>query len=106
MYTQKGASIAIIGAGGGRQVQYARKLGYEFKKILAIWYPEAAAENPLGVFVADSIGAAIGSMASFYIPIVLGFTWFFAFASLLFLVKILAIYLFFRQPDRYRQHLE
>ena len=40
---------------------------------------EAAAENPLGVFAADSIGAAIGSMASFFIPIVFGFSWFFAF---------------------------
>ena len=57
---------------------------------------EAAAENPLGVFAADSIGAAIGSMASFFIPIVFGFSWFFAFATAMFWLTAVATYLFFR----------
>jgi hypothetical protein len=57
---------------------------------------EAAAENPLGVFAADSIGAAIGSMASFFIPIVFGFSWFFAFATVMFWATALATFLFFR----------
>jgi spermidine synthase len=57
---------------------------------------EAAAENPLGVFAADSIGAAIGSMASFFIPIVFGFSWFFAFATVMFWATSIATFLFFR----------
>ena len=58
---------------------------------------EAAAGNPLGVFAADSIGAAIGSMASFFIPIVFGFSWFFAFATFMFWATALATFLFFRK---------
>ena len=57
---------------------------------------EAAAGNPLGVFAADSIGAAIGSMASFFIPIVFGFDWFFVFASVIFWATSLVTFLFFR----------
>jgi hypothetical protein len=57
---------------------------------------EAAAENPLGVFAADSIGAAIGSMVSFFIPIVFGFEWFFVFATVLFWATAFATFLFFR----------
>jgi hypothetical protein len=57
---------------------------------------EAAAENPLAVFAADSIGAAIGSMASFFIPIVFGFNWFFVFATLMFWTTALVTFLFFR----------
>jgi spermidine synthase len=57
---------------------------------------EAAAENPLGVFAADSIGAAIGSMASFFIPIVFGLDRFFLFASVMFWLTALATLLFFR----------
>jgi hypothetical protein len=57
---------------------------------------EAAADNPLGVFAGDAIGAAIGSMASFFIPIVFGFTWFFAFATAMFWATAVATYLFFR----------
>ena len=57
---------------------------------------EAAAENPLGVFAADSIGAAIGSMASFFIPIVFGFNWFFVFATVIFWGTALVTFLFFR----------
>ncbi|MGD2112215.1 MAG: hypothetical protein PVI50_02430 [Gammaproteobacteria bacterium] len=60
---------------------------------------EAAAENPLGVFAADSIGAAIGSMASFFIPIVFGFSWFFTFATVMFWATSLATFLFFRNRD-------
>ncbi|TNF91331.1 MAG: hypothetical protein EP297_16120, partial [Gammaproteobacteria bacterium] len=57
---------------------------------------EAAAKNPLGVFAADSIGAAIGSMVSFFIPIVFGFTWFFSIATVIFWITAFATYLFFR----------
>jgi hypothetical protein len=57
---------------------------------------EAAADNPLGVFAADSIGAAIGSMVSFFIPIVFGFEWFFAFATVIFWATAIVTYLFFR----------
>ena len=57
---------------------------------------EAAAENPLGVFAGDAIGAAIGSMASFFIPIVFGFGWFFVFATAMFWVTAAATYVFFR----------
>jgi hypothetical protein len=60
---------------------------------------EAAAENPLGVFAADSIGAAIGSMASFFIPIVFGFSWFFAFATVMFWATAMATFLFFRNQN-------
>jgi hypothetical protein len=58
---------------------------------------EAAAENPLTVFAADSIGAAIGSLASFFIPIVFGFDWFFTAATLMFWATALATFLFFRR---------
>lgn len=57
---------------------------------------EAAARNPLGVFAADSIGAAIGSMASFFIPIVFGFDWFFVFATVIFWATAFATFVFFR----------
>jgi hypothetical protein len=67
---------------------------------------EAAAENPLAVFAADSIGAAIGSLASFFIPIVFGFEWFFVTATILFWATAFATYLFFRRlpafPHRQR----
>ncbi len=59
---------------------------------------EAAADNPLGVFAADSIGAAIGSLVSFFIPIVFGFDWFFVFATVIFWATAIATYLFFRNP--------
>ena len=62
---------------------------------------EAAADNPLGVFAADSIGAAIGSMVSFFVPIVLGFEWFFVIATLVFWLTAVAIYRFF-STDRVR----
>jgi spermidine synthase len=60
---------------------------------------EAAADRPLGVFAADSIGAAIGSMASFFIPIVFGFNWFFVFATAMFWATALVTYLFFRNLE-------
>ena len=60
---------------------------------------EAAADNPLGVFAADSIGAAIGSMTSFFIPIVLGFNWFFVIATVMFWVTVVTMYAFFRKQD-------
>jgi hypothetical protein len=58
---------------------------------------EIAAENPLAVFAADSIGAAIGSLASFFIPIVFGFDWFFAAATAMFWATAFATFLFFRR---------
>jgi spermidine synthase len=61
---------------------------------------EAAADNPLGVFAADSIGAALGSMISFFIPIVFGFEWFFVVATLAFWLTAIAVYRFFRQGRR------
>jgi hypothetical protein len=67
---------------------------------------EAAADNPLGVFAGDAIGAAIGSMASFFIPIVFGFTWFFAFATVMFWATAVATYLFFRTLAVPQWHLE
>ncbi len=60
---------------------------------------EAAAENPLGVFAADSIGAAVGSMASFFIPIVFGFNWFFVFATVMFWATAFVTFLFFRNLE-------
>ena len=60
---------------------------------------EAAAEKPLGVFAADAIGAAIGSMASFFIPIVFGFNWFFVFATVMFWATALVTFLFFLNLD-------
>lgn len=57
---------------------------------------EAAAQNPLAVFAADAVGAAAGSMASFFIPIVLGFDAFFLFAGAVFWATALATFLFFR----------
>jgi hypothetical protein len=60
---------------------------------------EMAAENPLSVFAADSIGAAVGSMASFFIPIVFGFSWFFVFATAMFWATALVTFLFFRNLD-------
>jgi hypothetical protein len=60
---------------------------------------EAAAENPLGVFAADSIGAAAGSLASFFIPIVFGFSWFFVFATIMFWATAMATFLFFRNLE-------
>jgi len=47
------------------------------------------------VFAADSIGAAIGSLTSFFIPIVFGFDWFFTAATLIFWTTALATFLFF-----------
>ena len=57
---------------------------------------EAASDNPLAVFAADSIGAAIGSLASFFIPIVFGFNLFCAFATVMFWATAIATYMFFR----------
>ena len=60
---------------------------------------EAAARNPLGVFAADSVGAAFGSMASFFIPIVFGFDWFFLFATVIFWGTALIVFQFFRNLE-------
>lgn len=63
---------------------------------------DAAAQNPLGVFAADATGAAVGSLLSFFVPIVFGFDVFFLFATVLFWLTALCTYLFFRslpEPD-------
>ena len=60
---------------------------------------ETASENPLAVFAADSIGAAIGSLASFFIPIVFGFNWFFVFATVMFWATAMVTYTFFRNLE-------
>jgi hypothetical protein len=57
---------------------------------------EAAADNPLGVFAADAVGAALGAMAAFFVPIVFGFDVFFAFATVTFWVTAFLVYRFFR----------
>ena len=44
-----GGRIAIIGAGGGRQVQYARKSGHDFEKIMAIEIEPAVIEAVEGI---------------------------------------------------------
>ena len=57
---------------------------------------EAAAKKPLGVFAMDAVGAAWGSVTSFFLPIAFGFHVFFPFASLIFLATAVATYFFFR----------
>jgi hypothetical protein len=61
---------------------------------------EEAAHNPLAVFAMDALGAALGSMAAFFVPIVFGFHVFFAFGALLFFATCAATGLFFRQRAR------
>ena len=58
---------------------------------------DAAARNPLGVFAADAIGAAAGSLMSFFVPIVFGFDLFFMFATGLFWLTAVCTWLFFRK---------
>jgi hypothetical protein len=61
---------------------------------------EAAAHNPLTVFAMDAVGAALGSLTAFFIPIALGFSYFFPTTCALFMVTDLATYLFFRKARR------
>ena len=57
---------------------------------------EAAAKKPLVVFAADAIGAALGLLISFFVPIVFGFSWFFVAATTVFLITLIATYRFFK----------
>jgi len=51
------------------------------------------------VFAADAIGAAIGLLISFFVPIVFGFSWFFVAATTVFLITLIATYRFFRNLE-------
>jgi hypothetical protein len=57
---------------------------------------ELSARNPLGVFAMDAVGAALGSMASFFIPIAFGFSVFFPVAAAVFLLTCIATWRFTR----------
>ena len=57
---------------------------------------DLAARNPLGVFAMDAIGAALGSLAAFFLPIAFGFQVFFAVSAGVFLATVLACGLFLR----------
>ena len=60
---------------------------------------EAAAKKPLVVFAADAIGAALGLLISFFVPIVFGFSWFFVAATTVFLITLIATYRFFQDLE-------
>jgi hypothetical protein len=57
---------------------------------------DLAARNPLAVFAMDAVGAAVGSMASFFIPIAFGFSVFFPVAAAVFLATCVATWRFTR----------
>ena len=57
---------------------------------------ELAARNPIIVFAMDAIGAAIGSMLSFFIPIAFGFSTYFPIAASVFFLTALCTWLFYR----------
>lgn len=57
---------------------------------------DVAARNPVGVFAADAIGAAAGSITAFFLPIVFGFSTFYLIAGVLFLITGLATHGFLR----------
>ncbi len=84
---------ARIGAGGTLAlfVPVAFVTGSFFPGIF-----ELAAKNPLGVFALDAVGAAFGSLASFFLPIAFGFRAFFICAALVFVATIAAYALFVR----------
>ena len=56
---------------------------------------DAAAENPLGVFAADAVGAAAGSISAFFLPIAFGFSALYGLAVTLFVVTALGCHWFF-----------
>ncbi|HVR75372.1 MAG TPA: hypothetical protein VMT52_13635 [Planctomycetota bacterium] len=57
---------------------------------------ELASRNPLAVFAMDAVGAALGSMIAFFIPIAFGFSVFFPVATALFLATSLLTWRFCR----------
>jgi len=61
---------------------------------------EQAAHNPLAVFAMDAVGAGLGSMTAFFLPIAFGFDTFFPVAAGVFVLTSICTYLFFRQSGR------
>jgi hypothetical protein len=59
---------------------------------------ELSSHNPLAVFAMDAVGAALGSMAAFFLPIAFGFDVFFPVGAAVFIVTCVSCFLFFRQP--------
>src|SRR5258705_7726643 len=57
---------------------------------------DLCARNPLGVFALDAVGAAFGSLAAFFLPIVFGFRSFFIVAAAVVLLTTAAVLLFHR----------
>ena len=57
---------------------------------------ELSHDNPLAVFALDAIGAGLGSMLAFFLPIAFGFSAFFPVAGGIFLLTCCASWLFFR----------
>ncbi|MEM7232996.1 MAG: hypothetical protein AAF517_12505 [Planctomycetota bacterium] len=60
---------------------------------------ERAAGNPLAVFALDAVGAALGSLLAFFLPIALGFHYFFPVAAVVFIATALGSHAFFRSAD-------
>ena len=59
---------------------------------------ELASHNPLAVFAMDAVGAALGSMVAFFLPIAFGFDVFFPVGAAVFIVTCIASFFFFREP--------
>ena len=59
---------------------------------------EQASHNPLAVFAMDAVGAGLGSMTAFFLPIAFGFDTFFPVAAGVFMLTSICTYLFFRRP--------
>ena len=64
---------------------------------------ELAQKNPLAVFAMDAIGAALGSAASFFIPIAFGFRAFFPIGACLFATTAAVTWAFCRQDGSGRK---
>ena len=58
---------------------------------------EQASHNPLAVFAMDAVGAGLGSMTAFFLPIAFGFDTFFPVAAGVFVLTSVCTYLFFRR---------
>ena len=65
---------------------------------------EAAAKKPLVVFAADAIGAALGLLVSFFVPIVFGFSLFFVVSTLVFIITLIVTYRFFQDLTMPPEH--
>jgi hypothetical protein len=60
---------------------------------------ELAARNPVAVFAMDAMGAAAGSLLSFFIPIAFGFSAFFPTAAAVFFLTSFATWRFYRGAE-------